>query len=210
MGGPKSYAFNSSRMAFGKRGGAIQLRYRAPAEPSGHSLDFRHIGSKPLGEYDLARSAEWGALSRCPPPVPLPPADCLGRLKRSPARGSANAYCRFCRTKGLASGSAARPRSLTTVFRLSLGLAFVGSDRGDQFGGFLHLWFRSECLNRIIGHPVSSALPVGRKARTNPLSICFDCKCLAPTTRGTFLYVAAGSEAPSCSSCWQFLSPWRF
>jgi hypothetical protein len=145
---------------------------------------------------------------------PLPcrssPPTCLGRLKRLPALGSAHAHCRFCRTKGLAPGPAARPRPLTTVFRLPLGLAFVGSDCGAQFGGFLHLWFRSECQNRIIGDPVSSPFPIGGRARTNPLSICFDCKCLAPTTRGTFLHGAAASEARFCSSCWQFLSPWPF
>ena len=40
LGGPKSCAFNSSRMAFRKRGGAIQLRYRATAEPRDIPLTF--------------------------------------------------------------------------------------------------------------------------------------------------------------------------
>src|SRR5262245_50698784 len=93
------------------------------------------------------------AVSRCPPSGAAPPAPtCLGRPRRLPALGSA-ADRRFCQTNGLAPRSADRPRPLTTVFRLPLGLAFVGSDRRAQFGGFLHLWFRSECPTGLSAIP---------------------------------------------------------
>jgi hypothetical protein len=54
------------------------------------------------------------------------------------------------------------------VFRLPLGLAFVGSDCGAQFGGFLHLSFRSECPNRFIGDPVSTLSQSGGEREQNP------------------------------------------
>jgi hypothetical protein len=173
LGGRNRVRLSSSRMASGKRGGAIQLRNRASAEPSGHSLDFRHVGSNCLANTVWPDQAEWGAVSRLSPDRcrSFPPT-CLGRPRRLSALGSAHAYSRFCRTKGLAPGSAARPRPLTTVcfaFRLALRLLA----RIVVLNLAVFFIFRSD-LNARTGLSAIPCLPFpsrGESANKTPLNL---------------------------------------
>jgi hypothetical protein len=87
---------------------------------------------------------------------------------RSPALGLAHALCPLLPNEQLRPWVHRPPSLADDGIRLPLGLAFVGSDCDAQFGGFLHLSFRSECPNRFIGDPVSPLSRSGGEREQNP------------------------------------------